>query len=96
MDKYKNALINNASRLDAVTDSCGEITKLANSIVEERSREATITLLKKISEVVDNRSYQIEIKRVAQLVNTNLIEFLESIIYLVQPDKGENTDYENH
>lgn len=75
MDKYKNALINNASKLDAVTDSCGEITKLANSIVEERSHEATITLLKKISEVVDNRSYQIEIKRVAQLVNTNLIEF---------------------
>ena len=75
MDKYKNALINNASKLDAVTDSCGEITKLANSIVEERSREATIALLKKISEIVDNKSYQIEIKRVAQLVNTNLIEF---------------------
>lgn len=75
MDKYKNALINNASKLDAVTDSCGEITKLANSIVEERSREATIALLKKISEVVDNRNHRIEIKRVAQLVNTNLIEF---------------------
>ena len=75
MDKYKNALINNASKLDAVTDSCGEITKLANSIVEEHSREATIALLKKISEVVDNRNYQIEIKRVAQLVNTNLIEY---------------------
>ena len=75
MGKYKNALINNASKLDAVTDSCGEITKLANSIVEERSREATIALLKKISEIVDNKSYQIEIKRVAQLVNTNLIEF---------------------
>ena len=54
MDKYKNALINNTSKLDAVTDSCGEITKLANLIVEERSREATIALLKKISEVVDN------------------------------------------
>ena len=75
MDKYKNALINNTSKLDAVTDSCGEITKLANLIVEERSREATIALLKKISEVVDNRNYRIEIKRVAQLVNTNLIEF---------------------
>ena len=75
MDKYKNALINNASKLDAVTDSCGEITKLANSIVEERSREATMALLKKISEIVDNRNYQIEIKRIAQLVNTNVIEF---------------------
>lgn len=94
MDKYKNALINNASKLDAVTDSCGEITKLANSIVEERSREATITLLKKISEVVDNRSYQIEIKRVAQLVNTNLIEFYgySTLQKLCKADEG----YDDH
>lgn len=75
MDKYRNVLINTASKLDAVTDSCGEITKLAHSITEERSRESTILLLKKISEIIDNQSYQIEIKRVAQLVNTNLIEF---------------------
>lgn len=75
MDKYKNSLINNASKLDAVTDSCGEITKLATLIVEESSKEATIALLKRISEVVDNRTYAVEIKRVAQLVNTNLIEY---------------------
>lgn len=75
MDKYKNSLINNASKLDAITDSCGEITKLATSIVEENSKEATIALLKKISEVIDNRTYKVEIKRVAQLVNTNLIEY---------------------
>lgn len=74
MDKYKNSLINNASKLDAVTESCGEITKLATAIVEENSKEATIALLKKISEVTDNRTYAVEIRRVAQLVNTNLIE----------------------
>ena len=27
MDKYGKALINNASKLDAVSDACGEITK---------------------------------------------------------------------
>ena len=75
MDKYKNSLINNASKLDAVTDSCGEITKLATSIVEENNKEATIALLKRISEVIDNHTYKVEIKRVAQLVNTNLIEY---------------------
>ena len=75
MDKYKNALINNASKLDAVTDSCGEITKLATSIVEENNKEATIALLKRISEVIDNPTYKVEIKRVAQLVNINLIEY---------------------
>lgn len=75
MDKYKNSLINSASKLDAVTDSCGEITKLASAIVEENSKESTIALLKKISEVIDNPGYVIEIKRMAQLLNTNLIEY---------------------
>ena len=50
MDKYGQALINNASKLDAVTDACGEITKLATVIVEEHSKSATIALLKRISE----------------------------------------------
>lgn len=75
MDKYKNALINSASKLDAITDSCGEITKLAASIIEDNSKTATVSLLKKISEVVDNQNYKIEIKRVAHLVNANLIEY---------------------
>lgn len=75
MDKYGQALMNTASKLDAVTNACGEITKLATSIVEKNSRESTISLLKKIAEVIDDRTYKIEIKRVAQLVNTNLIEY---------------------
>ena len=75
MDRYKSALINNASKLDAITDACGEITKLASSIIEDNSREDTVSLLKKISEVVDNSKYQIEVKRVAQLLNSNLIEY---------------------
>lgn len=75
MDKYKNALMNSASKLDAVTDSCGEIIKLVLSIVEEDSKTATILLLKKISEVVDNAEYKLEIKRVAKLVNSDLINY---------------------
>lgn len=75
MDKYGQALINSASKLDAVTDACGKITKLATSIVEDNSKAATIALLRKISEVVDNPKLKIETKRVAQVVNSSLIEF---------------------
>lgn len=75
MDKYGQALINNASKLDAVTDAYGEITKLATLIVEENSKSATITFLKKISEAVDNQKYRIEVKHVAQVVNSSLINF---------------------
>lgn len=74
MDKYKSALINNASKLDAVTDSCGEITRLATLIAEERNKTATVALLKKISDVIDDRVYSVEIKRIAKLVNSSLIE----------------------
>ena len=75
MEKHKVSLRNNASKLDALTEAAGEISKLAVSIVEENSKEATIALLKKISEVVDSSRYTVEAKRVAQIVNANLIEY---------------------
>ena len=73
MNKYSQALVKNASKLDALTDACGEITKLATAIVEEHNKGDTISLLKKISEAVDNPNYQIEVKRIAQLINSSLI-----------------------
>lgn len=75
MDKYGQALINNASKLDAVTDACGEITKLATAIVEDNSKAATIALLRKISETVDNPKQKIEAKKAAQVANSSLIAF---------------------
>lgn len=75
MDKYSQALINSASKLDAATDACGEITKLATMIVEEQSKVATIELLKKISEVVDHLKYQTEVKQIARIVHSSLIGF---------------------
>lgn len=75
MNKYKDALIDSASKLDAITNSCGEITKLAIEIVEKDSSTATRALLNKISKVIDNQKYKIEIKRIAQLVKSKLIEY---------------------
>ena len=74
MNKYKRELINNASKLDALTDSYGEITELAFSIVNN-NKLATIAILKKISEIVDNPEYRIEVKSVAQLVKLKMIEY---------------------
>lgn len=75
MDKYGQALINYASKLDAVTNACGETTKLATVIVENNSKAATIELLRKISEAFDSPKNMSEAKKAAQLVNTGLIEF---------------------
>ena len=75
MGKYEQTLINNASKLDALTDAGEEINKLATMIVEDNSRAATIALLRKISEAVDNPKYKSEVKRAARIVNASLIEF---------------------
>lgn len=75
MNNYGQALKNSASKLDAITDACGEITELATMIAEERSKSATIELLKKISEAVDNPKQKNDVKRVAQVVNSSLLEF---------------------
>ena len=94
MDKYGQVLINNASKLDAVTDACGEITKLATVIVEEHSKAATIALLKKISESVDNPKYRLEVKRAAQVLNSSLIEFYgySTIQSMCKPDTDVDSD----
>ena len=94
MDKYGQALINNASKLDAVTEACGEITKLATVIVEDNSKSATIALLRKISGVVDNPKYKVEVKRAAQVVNSSLIEFYgySTIQGICKPIEDEEED----
>ncbi|MDS0526588.1 AAA family ATPase [Clostridium sp. SHJSY1] len=75
MDKYKNNLLNYSSKLDALVDGCGEITKYATAIVEENSQESTITLLRKISNLVNSNKYPIEIKKMANVIKESLIEY---------------------
>ena len=60
MDKYIEIFMNNTSKLDTLTNSYGEIIKLANMIVENNSKSATITLLKKISEIINNHNCKLK------------------------------------
>ena len=95
MQKYQDLLMDSASKLDAITDSKGEITKLALLIIQEHSKEATVMLLKKISIIVDSDRYKSEIKRVAHIVNTNLIEYY-GYCYLQELCKSScNSDYDS-
>ena len=94
MDKYIEIFMNNTSKLDTLTNSCGEIIKLANMIVENNSKSATITLLKKISEIINNLNCKLEIKKTAQLVNSSLIEFYGylTIKRICKPSENIDTD----
>ena len=75
MNKYEQALIGNSSKLDILTQSSGDIIKLATSIVEENNQVSVVMLLKKISEIVDNPKYKIEVKKIAHGVKASLVEY---------------------
>lgn len=75
MEKYKNDLLNNASKLDAVVNASGEITKYVSNIADSQSGEATIALLRRISSIIDSSIFSIDVKRLAKVVKDNLYEF---------------------
>lgn len=75
MNKYKKNLLNISSKLDALVDGCGELTRYATDIVEDDSKMSTIALLKKISDIVDSQEYSIGIKKVANGLKESLIEY---------------------
>lgn len=62
-----------ASKLDAITNSDGEITKLAFSIVEDKDDSATVELCKKISEFAKNEIKQIV--QVAQALKDEIVSY---------------------
>ena len=91
MDKYGQALLRNASRLDVLTDACGEISKLAAEIVEEDCRSASIALLKRISQTMDDPE-KTEAKKAAILVHSSLIEFYGYLTIQEICKQKENVD----
>ena len=48
MNKYMMDVMNYSSKLDAMVDGCGEVSKLASLVVEQQNTEAALLLLRKI------------------------------------------------
>lgn len=74
MNKYQTALIDNASKLDAVTGACGIITKLAVDIVGGSDKNAPLSLVRIIAEIVNDQDSKLEFRQLAQAVRSSLIE----------------------
>ena len=72
-NKREKNLMNMASKLDAITNSDGEITKLAFSIVEDKDDSATVELCKKISEFAKNEIKQIV--QIAQALKDEIVSY---------------------
>lgn len=74
MNKYKEELISNASKLDAITNYNGEITKQAMAVIEKRDKLATIKLIQYLVAVTESATR--EVKLLGSIVHDKLIAFL--------------------
>lgn len=86
-NKYEKELLDFTSKLDAVIGDSGEMTKLALTITDSQDEGATISLLKKISGVVDSKDYRADTKLMANELKKSLIRYYG---YLTVLDICEN------
>ena len=75
MDKYTKELLDCSSKLDAMVEAYGQITGLANAIVNEDSSESTIQLLRKLSVIAEEKSLSNGTKKMAALLKDSLVRY---------------------
>ena len=75
MDKYEKVLLNRASEYDVATGSCGHIMEMVSSVVREDDKDAAIAILRMISETLNSGDIESEIKRLAYMLKSSLIEY---------------------
>lgn len=72
---FKTELLDLASKLDAVTNSCGEIVKAANAIVQSHDHAATLYLIRRTSKLKDSDATKKEVKVLSLALKDTLMKF---------------------
>lgn len=72
---FKTELLDYASKLDAVTNGCGEITKAAVAIVENQSGPSTIQLINYSSGIIKSEDYGKDVKRIASALKDSIMRY---------------------
>ncbi len=98
-NKYEKAFLDVASKLDAISESCGEISKNAIEIVESKNENAIKLLIRNISDITTNINYTREIKQIAKNLNDNLIcfcgyEYIKNICQIPVSSNEDNQSLE--
>lgn len=76
---YERELLSYASKLDALTDGCGEIIKIANAVVNGQDRDSIISLLKKATEIVNSGEWSKEVNKVSLALHNCLFKYFGHI-----------------
>ena len=89
---FKKELLDYASKLDAVTYSCGEIVKSASVIVEEYDNSSTVYLISLISKIIKSESASKNLKRLANALKDSIMKFYGYHYILSAQDKDITDD----
>lgn len=73
--KYEKNLLDIASKLDAMTESCGEITDSARKIVQSRDEEEIKFIVGKIAEISASIQIEKDVKSFAKALKDSLVEY---------------------
>lgn len=74
-NKYEKNFLDIASKLDAMSGSCGQITELANEFTKTKNEILIKNLMKKISEIAESNDFSKEIKQFAKALKDSLIDY---------------------
>lgn len=89
---FKAEILDYASKLDAVTNSCGEIVKAASAIVEEHDNPSTIYLINHASKLIKSVDSSKDLKRLANALKDSIMKFYGYHYILESQDKAFSED----
>lgn len=85
---FKTEILDYASKLDAVTNSYGEIVKTASAIVEEHDNPSTVYLINHTSKLIKSFDSSKDLKRLANVLKDSIMKFYGYHYILESQDKA--------
>lgn len=85
---FKTEVLDYASKLDAVTNSYGEIVKAASAIVEEQDNSSTVYLINHTSKLIKSAESSKDLKRLANALKDSIMKYYGYLYILESQDKG--------
>lgn len=89
---FKTEIMDFASKLDAVTNSYGEIVKAASAIVEDKDNSSTVYLINHTSKLIKSADSTKDLKRLANALKDSIMKFYGYYYILESQDKAFNAD----
>lgn len=89
---FKKEILDYASKLDAVTSSCGEIVKAANAVAESQDNASTAYLVTYTSNIIKSAETSKDLKRLANALKDSILKYYGFIHILEAQTKEDDTN----